>query len=207
MLRAACRQVRAWQLAGCLRVAVNMSIGQLRDSAQFLRSRAREPSSEFGVDPALHRARDDRDPARCRTSANIARVLRQLGELGCGIAVDDFGTGYSIAELPQAAAHRHAQDRSLVRARHRLGDRDDAAIVSAVVAMAQEAGAASGGGGRGDAAPARRSCASWGATSIRAICSARPSCRRNAERFGAHGLRDRSRVSRKARRQRHERRG
>ena len=135
VLRAACRQLQAWQAFPGLRVAVNLSIGQLRDSAQFL-DRVRGTIDEFGVDPA----RIEFEITETLLASNVAdhaRVLRQLGELGCGIAVDDFGTGYSsLSYLKRLPIDTVKIDRSFVR--DIVSEPDDAAIVSAVVAMAKK---------------------------------------------------------------------
>ena len=135
VLRAACRQLQAWQTFPELRVAVNLSIGQLRDSACFL-NRVRGTIDEFGVDPA----RIEFEITETLLASNVAehaRVLRQLGELGCGIAVDDFGTGYSsLSYLKRLPIDTVKIDRSFVR--DIVSEPDDAAIVSAVVAMAKK---------------------------------------------------------------------
>jgi diguanylate cyclase (GGDEF)-like protein/PAS domain S-box-containing protein len=135
VLRAACRQLQAWQAFPALRVAVNLSIGQLRDSAQFL-ERARATIGEFAVDPT----RLEFEITETLLASNVAehaRVLRQLGELGCAISVDDFGTGYSsLSYLKRLPIDTVKIDRSFVR--DIVSEPDDAAIVSAVVAMAKK---------------------------------------------------------------------
>ncbi len=135
VLREACRQLQAWQAFPSLRVAVNLSVGQLRDSAQFL-ERARATIGEFAVDPT----RIEFEITETLLASNVAdhaRVLRQLGELGCGISVDDFGTGYSsLSYLKRLPIDTVKIDRSFIR--DIVSEPDDAAIVSAVVAMAKK---------------------------------------------------------------------
>ncbi len=96
ILREACRQARAWQLARPgqppLMMSVNLSGVQLRD-----------PSLVAAVSLALE---DSQLPAELLTleitesvmaheTEDVIRRLRQLKGLGVGLAIDDFGTGYS----------------------------------------------------------------------------------------------------------------
>ena len=118
VLREACRQLQAWQAFPSLRVAVNLSVGQLRDSAQFL-ERARATIGEFACRSHPHRVRDHRNPARlqrrrsCPGPAPARRArLRHLG--------GRFRNRLLVAQLSEAPAHRHGQDRPFVHPRHRL---------------------------------------------------------------------------------------
>jgi diguanylate cyclase (GGDEF)-like protein/PAS domain S-box-containing protein len=135
VLEAACAQIAAWPTASWLRVAVNLSAGQLRDTRAFL-ERAQAILREALIDPR----RVEFEITETLLVSNVAEhshVLRTLGERGCGIAVDDFGTGYSsLSYLKRLPIDTLKIDRSFVR--DIVADRDDAAIVSAVVAMARK---------------------------------------------------------------------
>jgi diguanylate cyclase (GGDEF)-like protein len=134
VLQEACRQNKAWQDAGLpkLKVAVNLSARQLRDNAfvplvtQILQESGLEPRYlELELTESVLMG-DGRD--------TVTKLL-SLKELGISISVDDFGTGYSsLSYLKHLPIDTIKVDRSFVR--DIVTDPDDAAIVSAIVAMA-----------------------------------------------------------------------
>jgi EAL domain-containing protein (putative c-di-GMP-specific phosphodiesterase class I) len=135
VIEAACEQLRAWSCATGLRLSLNLSMGQLRDSRTFL-DRTRSVIRASGVDPR----QIEFEITETLLASNVAEhseVLRQLGALGCPIAVDDFGTGYSsLSYLKRLPIDTIKIDRGFVR--EIVSDTDDAAIVSAIVAMAKK---------------------------------------------------------------------
>ena len=135
VLEAACRQLQAWHGQPGLRLSVNLSVDQLRDSPRFLK-RARGLFDEFGVEPGRVEL-EITETLLVSNMADHARALQQLGELGCGIAVDDFGTSSSsLSYLRRLPIDTVKIDRSFVR--DIVSDDDGSAVVGAVVAMAKK---------------------------------------------------------------------
>jgi EAL domain-containing protein (putative c-di-GMP-specific phosphodiesterase class I) len=70
------------------------------------------------------------------TEDESALVLQRIRDLGVSISIDDFGTGYSmLGRLSRFPVDRLKIDRSFVK--EIRSARDDAPIVSAIIAMAR----------------------------------------------------------------------
>lgn len=135
VLDEACRQMRLWYLQGreSWRVAVNLS------ALQFCHVALVE-----SVAAALER---HQLPARCltleitettamRDADSSLEILGRLSAMGVDLSIDDFGTGYSsLLYLKRLPANELKIDRGFVRDLEQ--DSDDAAIVSAIVALGQ----------------------------------------------------------------------
>jgi EAL domain-containing protein (putative c-di-GMP-specific phosphodiesterase class I) len=69
----------------------------------------------------------------------IARNIRRIAEMGCGVDMDDFGTGNaSITSIRQFALRRLKIDRSFVRAVD--ANRDQQQLVTAILSLAERLG-------------------------------------------------------------------
>jgi diguanylate cyclase (GGDEF)-like protein/PAS domain S-box-containing protein len=135
VLSTACAQARAWQDQGIAspRISVNLS------SRQFL-----QPDLADMVARVL---RDTGLDARClkleitesllmQNVDGAVATLETLKTMGVRLAIDDFGTGYSsLAYLKRFPIDQLKIDQSFVR--DITTDPDDAAIASAVIAMAR----------------------------------------------------------------------
>jgi diguanylate cyclase (GGDEF)-like protein/PAS domain S-box-containing protein len=134
VLRTACAQARAWQLLGHPKfsVAVNLSARQFQQADLV-----------FQVTEALHEAdlpaaaldlEITESNAMQNAELSIA-TLQDLKSLGVSLSMDDFGTGYSsLNYLKRFPIDRIKIDQSFVRDVNR--DPDDAAIATAIIAMA-----------------------------------------------------------------------
>ncbi|HWW79731.1 MAG TPA: EAL domain-containing protein [Steroidobacteraceae bacterium] len=135
-LRAACMQARAWQEAGGpqLRIAVNISGKQL-NGADIVGVVGRI-LSETQCDPSLL-GLEITESAVMADPRDTIRVIRALHELGLEVTLDDFGTGYSsMAYLKRFALDRLKIDATFIRGTP--DDKDDVAIVQAIIALARQ---------------------------------------------------------------------
>jgi diguanylate cyclase (GGDEF)-like protein/PAS domain S-box-containing protein len=137
VLREAMTQARAWQSAGrTLMLSVNVSATQLGRTS-FV-ERLRRILEETGFDASLLEL--EVTEGVIIEGAGVEReALDHIAALGVGIAIDDFGTGYSgLAYLKRLPIDTVKIDQSFVR--DLTVDPDDAAIVTAIVAMSQSLG-------------------------------------------------------------------
>jgi diguanylate cyclase (GGDEF)-like protein/PAS domain S-box-containing protein len=134
VLRAACRQARAWQRLGHsnLRMAVNLSTRQLQQPE--LVSQVKEACFEAELDPRmLDLEITENQPAQSEDA--LRETLLALKGLGVRITIDDFGiAASSLRYLRRLPIDALKIDRSFVR--DLLTSTDDAAIARAVIALA-----------------------------------------------------------------------
>lgn len=133
ILEEACKQSAEWtaMFGCCIPVAVNLSAIQFKRGrlvgtvARILRETGLPPASlmlEITETVMIH----DVD--------EVEMQLHDLVALGVKIAIDDFGTGYSsLAHVRQLPIDQIKVDRSFVS--DMLGNRRDAAVVEAVIAL------------------------------------------------------------------------
>jgi diguanylate cyclase (GGDEF)-like protein/PAS domain S-box-containing protein len=134
VLNRVCADYRAWQrsMPSPCRISVNLSLRQLQQR-RFL-EQVRETFRTHGVSPTsleleITETTLMEDPER------TVRILDALYGMGLNLAIDDFGTGYSsLSALQQFPISTLKIDRSFVR--DAAIDRDDAAIVDAIIQMA-----------------------------------------------------------------------
>jgi diguanylate cyclase (GGDEF)-like protein len=134
VLRSSCEQVKAWLDAGLPvhPVAVNLSGLQLKrrdfvdEVAVILK--------QTGLPPALLEL-EITESVLMEQAKETLVTLQQLKDLGVSLAIDDFGTGYSsLSYLKRFPVDTLKVDRAFVSDAD--SNPDDAAIVSAIVALA-----------------------------------------------------------------------
>lgn len=138
VLNEACCQMSAWYAEGYedWRIAVNLSALQfghagLVKSVAAALARHRLPANSLTLEITETTAMSDADASMT--------VLQQLSQMGVDLSIDDFGTGYSsLMYLKRLPANELKIDRGFVRDLEH--DSDDAAIVSAIVALGQALG-------------------------------------------------------------------
>jgi diguanylate cyclase len=131
----ACRQIAVLRNAGHqdLTMAVNLSALQFRH-AGLIRT-VRETLERHLLEPNCLMLEITESTAMHDVDASL-RILEQLHEMGVRISIDDFGTGYSsLLYLKRLPASELKIDRGFIRDLAR--DTEDAAIVSAIVALGQ----------------------------------------------------------------------
>ncbi|MEV5505259.1 EAL domain-containing protein [Streptomyces orinoci] len=143
VLRTACRQARAWQLARPHRplvVSVNVAVRQVWDSD--LVADVAAILAETQLPPRLLQL-ELTESAVMGSSGRPLQQLRALSEMGVAIAIDDFGTGYSnLAYLSRLPVSTLKLDGSFMRG-FRAGEPPnpaDETIVEALVQLAHRLG-------------------------------------------------------------------
>lgn len=134
VLETACREGLRLQSAGFpgLLMSVNVAAPQLK-KAGFV-ERVLEILENTGLSPAQLEL-EVTESMIMHDVENVTTILQQLHDAGVQLSIDDFGTGYSsLAYLKRFPIHVLKIDQSFVR--DIMTDKDDAAIVKAIIALA-----------------------------------------------------------------------
>lgn len=156
VLEQSCYQARAWQEAGWpnFQVAVNLSPSQFRQGA--LAERVAEILNRVGLAPQLLEL-EITETMAAQDFHHTLSILNRLNRMGVKLSIDDFGTGYSsISYLRRFPVDEIKVDRSFVRdlkpqqerakevtsrrGRGRGAQRDDVAVVAAIIHLAHSLG-------------------------------------------------------------------
>ncbi|QMS88540.1 bifunctional diguanylate cyclase/phosphodiesterase [Nostoc edaphicum CCNP1411] len=135
VLRTACAQNRAWQLAGFtpIRISVNLS------ARQFEQPHLVEIVSQVLEETELPASCLELEVTESFLMADMERsvkTLKELRELGIWLALDDFGTGYSsLNYLKRFPVNMLKIDQSFVQ--DVMSNPDSAAVTDAIIALAK----------------------------------------------------------------------
>ncbi len=134
VLSSACNQAKSWQKSNLKfgRIAVNIAASQFsqKNFVDVVASVLRETDLE-----SRYLELEITENSLIKDVEGAIRTLRALKELGVRIAIDDFGTGYSnLSYLKKLPLDTLKIDQSFLQGI--TTNRDDAAIVTAIIGMA-----------------------------------------------------------------------
>jgi len=138
VLETACRQNRAWQDAGLMpmKMSVNVSSQQLCE-AEFA-GMLRGVLDGTALDPRWLGLEITETSLMQNIEMSLV-TLQEIRHIGVSISIDDFGTGYSsLAYLKKLPINSLKIDKSFIH--DVIDDPDDAAIVTATIALAHNMG-------------------------------------------------------------------
>jgi EAL domain-containing protein (putative c-di-GMP-specific phosphodiesterase class I) len=136
ILLTACKQLKEWHNSGLprLNLAVNISARQFHqsDTAQMIENIL----FNVGLDPR-YLTLELTESSLLSNNTSVDKALARLNALGVTLALDDFGKGFSsfdyLRRFPLAMVK---VDESFVR--NVVNNRDDAAVLSAIIALVHE---------------------------------------------------------------------
>ena len=134
VLREACRQNKAWQMAGLPPVCVSVNLSARQFHQKNIAAQVKAVLEETGLEPQYLEL-ELTESAIMRNADEAAAMLAELRAVGVGLAIDDFGTGYSsLSYLKRFQVDRLKIDRSFVSDIGR--NADDEVITSAIITLA-----------------------------------------------------------------------
>lgn len=134
----ACRQNRAWQVEGLKPILGSVNLSARQFQQEDIVEQIAGILYNSSLDPRYLKLEITESTAATQVDTAIA-TLQRLKALGINIVIDDFGTGYSsLSYLQQLPIDLLKVDRTFVK--NAVSDRDSAAIVRAIIAMAHGLG-------------------------------------------------------------------
>ncbi|MBV8805014.1 MAG: EAL domain-containing protein [Sinobacteraceae bacterium] len=134
VIREACRQIRAWGVAGLpfMRIAVNVSATQFQH--RDLIDVVERALDDAGVEASLLEI-ELTESAVMSNAEESAAILQQLSRRGVVVSVDDFGTGYSsMSCLHRFPLDKLKIDRSFIH--DVTSSSEAAAVVQGIICLA-----------------------------------------------------------------------
>jgi diguanylate cyclase (GGDEF)-like protein/PAS domain S-box-containing protein len=135
VLRAACRQMKAWHDAGSLKVPVAVNLSAMDFKQGDLYDEISGVLLETGLSPAFLEI-ELTESVLMDQDVQVLETLAALSKLGVGLTLDDFGTGYSsLAYLKRYPIGKLKIDRSFIK--DLTTDEDDRTLTTAIIQMAR----------------------------------------------------------------------
>lgn len=134
VLRAACKQFKAWRKTRLLNMSVTVNLSDKQfQKADFVEWIA-AVLDETGFEPNRLQLEITESTAM-KSLDHTIHSMNRLADIGVGISIDNFGTGYSsLSYLKKLPIQKLKIDKSFIQ--DIATDPDDRAIISAVTAMA-----------------------------------------------------------------------
>ncbi len=133
VLDEACRQMSEWRRFGSHNWTIAVNLSPLQFSHAGLIQMVRETLKRHALEPRCLTLEVTESTAMRDVETSMI-ILQQIYGMGVNISIDDFGTGYSsLLYLKRLPANELKIDRGFVRGLAK--DSEDAAIVSAIVAL------------------------------------------------------------------------
>ena len=137
-LHEACAQTRNWLDAGRTEIIVSVNVSARQFNGPTLLTSVRQALLDSGLPPS-HLDLEITETALMGAGQGVVDILNDLHALGVSLSLDDFGIGYaSLSQLKRLPIHKLKIDRSFVM--DIPHDNDDAAIITAIVGMAEALG-------------------------------------------------------------------
>lgn len=138
VLRTACRQIKQWRDAGLLPIPVAVNISPYQLYHGDLVQSVQRCIDEVGLQPGFLELELTESTAT-RDLVKARNTLVRLHELGVPIVIDDFGAGYSsLTRLKNLPVDALKIDQFFIQ--NVVHDQRDAAIVTAIIALARSLG-------------------------------------------------------------------
>jgi len=134
----ACKQAALWHKTLGVNVSMAVNLSALQFRRDDLVQSVVHALEESGIAPALLEL-ELTESILISDTERVLATVRRLKDLGVKLSIDDFGTGYSsLSYLKRFNVDRLKIDQSFVR--DLATDREDAAIVHAIIQMARSLG-------------------------------------------------------------------
>ncbi len=138
VLKEACRQNQEWREMGLREIVMAVNLSPVQFHERNLIRMILAALNHSGM-PASALELEVTESAMMRDPEVAITMLKKISQLGISVSIDDFGTGYSsLSYLKKFPIDELKIDQSFVRDLSQ--DKDDAAIVSAVISMAKSLG-------------------------------------------------------------------